>query len=173
MADELANLKRKRATLSSNVTRFTTTINGFSDTTTLDDVEHYRDRLQETLDRLTTLDDSIQNLIEDEEYAMDVDTCEEYIERSKRAVQKVSRAIETKISNSLRNVTVTPPGLNTVTSPSLATPTVKLPTIKLDPVTGNIEQWTRFWEQFDSSIDKNPSVSQINKHVFLRGYLEG
>ena len=54
MADELANLKRKRATLRSNVTRFTTTINGFSDTTTLDDLEHYRDSLQENFDRLTT-----------------------------------------------------------------------------------------------------------------------
>lgn len=57
-------------------------------------------------------------------------------------------------------------------TPSLTTPTVKLPTIKLDLFTGNIEQWTRFWEQVESSIDKNPSVSQINKHVFL-GYLEG
>ena len=27
--------------------------------------------------------------------------------------------------------------------------------------------------QFQSSVDTNPSVSQSNKHVFLRGYLEG
>jgi len=30
-----------------------------------------------------------------------------------------------------------------------------------------------FLEQFESSVDKNQSVSTINKHVFLRGYLEG
>ena len=49
----------------------------------------------------------------------------------------------------------------------------KLPTIKLEPFSGDIEAWPRFWEQFQSSVDINPSVSQINKHVFLRGYLDG
>ena len=33
--------------------------------------------------------------------------------------------------------------------------------------------WARFWEQFESSIDQDPTLSTINKHVFLRGYLEG
>jgi hypothetical protein len=52
-------------------------------------------------------------------------------------------------------------------------PTIKLPTIKLEPFSGDIELWPLFWEQFESSVDTNPSVSRINKHVFLRGYLEG
>nr|XP_042897565.1 uncharacterized protein LOC122269298 [Parasteatoda tepidariorum] len=50
--------------------------------------------------------------------------------------------------------------------------TVKLPTIKLDTFRGDIEQWQCFWEQFKSSIDDNNSLSLIDKHVFLRGYLE-
>ena len=33
--------------------------------------------------------------------------------------------------------------------------------------------WSLHKEQFQLSVDTNPSVSQINKHVFLRGYLEG
>jgi phosphopantetheine adenylyltransferase len=49
---------------------------------------------------------------------------------------------------------------------------IKLPTIKLEPFACNIETCSRFWEQFESSVDKNKSVSTINKHVFLRGYLE-
>jgi hypothetical protein len=48
---------------------------------------------------------------------------------------------------------------------------IKLPTIKFEPFAGNIETWSRFWEQFESSADKNHSVSTINKHIFLRGYL--
>jgi hypothetical protein len=49
-----------------------------------------------------------------------------------------------------------------------------LPTIKLEQFAGDIETWSRFWEQFESSVDKNQSVfTTINKHVFLRGYLEG
>jgi hypothetical protein len=36
-----------------------------------------------------------------------------------------------------------------------------------------VESWALFWEQFESSIDKDPSLYTIKKHVFLRGYLEG
>jgi hypothetical protein len=50
---------------------------------------------------------------------------------------------------------------------------VKLPPIKLEPFAGDVETWARFWEQFESSIDKDPTLSTVNKHVFLRGYLEG
>ena len=48
-----------------------------------------------------------------------------------------------------------------------------MPTIKLEPFAGDIETWSRFLEKFESSVVKNRSVSTINKHVFLRGYLEG
>ena len=49
----------------------------------------------------------------------------------------------------------------------------KLPPIKLEPFAWDVETWARFWEQFESSIDKDPTLSTVNKHVFLRGYLEG
>ena len=38
---------------------------------------------------------------------------------------------------------------------------------------GDVESWSRFWGQFRSSNDVDASLSTINKHVFLRGYLEG
>ena len=38
---------------------------------------------------------------------------------------------------------------------------------------GDVETWSRFWEQFRPSIDEDASLSTINKHIFLRGYLEG
>ena len=50
---------------------------------------------------------------------------------------------------------------------------MKLPAIKLDTFKGDMETWSRFWEQFRSSIDEDASLSTINKHVFLRGYREG
>jgi hypothetical protein len=48
-----------------------------------------------------------------------------------------------------------------------------LPPIRLEPFSGDIETWACFWEQFEASIDQDPSLSTINKHVFLRGYLDG
>jgi len=50
---------------------------------------------------------------------------------------------------------------------------VTLPPIKLEPFAGDVETWARFREQFESSINKDPNLSTVNKHVFLRGYLEG
>ena len=48
-----------------------------------------------------------------------------------------------------------------------------LPPLRLEPFAGDVEMWARFWEQFESSLDQDPTLSTINKHVFLRGYLEG
>jgi hypothetical protein len=56
MSDNLPILKRKRATLCSNNTRFVTAIKDATEGTTPDDLEHYRNRLQETLDHLTSID---------------------------------------------------------------------------------------------------------------------
>jgi hypothetical protein len=45
--------------------------------------------------------------------------------------------------------------------------------LKLEPFSGDIESWAWFWEQFESSFDKDSPLSVVNKHVFLRGYLQG
>ena len=45
-------------------------------------------------------------------------------------------------------------------------------TIKLERYSGDIETWARFWQQFKQSIDDDPSLTTINKHIFLWGYLE-
>jgi hypothetical protein len=50
---------------------------------------------------------------------------------------------------------------------------VEQPPIKVEPFSGDVESWSRFWEQFESSIDKDPHLSAVNKHVLLRGYLKG
>ena len=113
---------------------------------------------------------TIHGSLNDVEYATDFETCEVYIDSAKRSIYKVARAIDSRLSASMSTMR-----LATTTIPSHTTiaPTIKLPTIKLEPFSGDIEQWPRFWEQIQSSVDTNPSVSQINKHVFLRGYLEG
>jgi len=159
-------LKRKRATQCTHATRFMSTINAFDDSTNFEEIEHYRDRFQEILQNLITLDETIHDLLEDEEYAADAEKCED---SAKRAVRKANGIIKVKREAAPRTTSklqITHP------QPTLIQE-IKLPTIKLEPFAGNIETWSRFWEQFESSVDKNQSVSTINKHVFLRGYLEG
>jgi len=92
--DILHNLKRRRARERANATRFSTILEGFEDSTPLDDLEHYSGSLKETLDRLVSLDDSINDLLPDKEYEEDITSCEEYIDKTKRAIQKASRRID-------------------------------------------------------------------------------
>ena len=169
---EIKKLKRKRITERAKATRFITTINEFTGDTPLDECEHYRARLQETLDRLVRLDDSIQDLLEDSEYTADVEVCEEYIDSAKRAILKANQEIGRRLASSAASLSISElPSAPTARLP--VAHSVKLPPLRLEPFAGDVEMWARFWEQFESSIDQDPTLSTINKHVFLRGYLEG
>jgi len=103
MTDEpvikLHNLKSRRAREGANATRFSKMLDGFDDSTSLNDSEHYRGRMQETLDRLISLDDAIHDLLSDE-YEEDIQAYEEYINKTKRVIQKASRHMDNDLSAS-------------------------------------------------------------------------
>ena len=63
----LHNQKRRRARERANASRFCTWLDEIDNSTSLD-LQHYRWRLQETLDKLLSLDDAIHDLLYDEEY---------------------------------------------------------------------------------------------------------
>ena len=85
------------------------------------------------------------------------------MDKTKRAIQKPSRRIDDSM-----DVSTTPLSIDGLTQRSVPASTgsvprsVKLPAIKLEPFTGNIETWSRFWEQFRSSIDEDASLPTIN-----------
>jgi hypothetical protein len=72
MAEQLHSLKRKRARERSNITRFSRSINSFTEDTAHADYDHYKGRLEEALERMLKLDDTIHDLLNDEEYDADV-----------------------------------------------------------------------------------------------------
>ena len=166
-ADMLHYLRRRRARERANATRFTMNLEGFDDSTTLDDLEHFPGRLHETL---ISLDDAIHDLLPDKEYEEDAETCEEYIYKTKRAIQKASRPIDNSLSASTVRLSLDRPTQQTIPPPTCRiTHSVELPAIKLDAFKGDVETWSHFWEQLRSSIDEDASLPTINKHVFLRG----
>jgi len=79
------------------------------DSIPLDDLEHYHGRLKETLDRLISLDDSIHELLPDKESEEDVHTCDEYINKTKRASQRASRRIDSSLSVSTTRLSINGP----------------------------------------------------------------
>jgi hypothetical protein len=64
-AEILHNLKRRQAWERANATHLSTTLEDFEDSTSINEIQHYRGRLQETLDRLIALDDAIHDLLTD------------------------------------------------------------------------------------------------------------
>jgi len=167
-------LKRRRARERANATHFPTTLEGFEDSTSLDDLEHYRGRLQETLVRLIALDDVIHDLLPHKEYEEDTNTREKYIDKTKMTIQKASRRIDNSLSVSTTRLSIIGPTQQTAPAPTgSVTRSVKLRAIKMDPFKGDVETWSRFSDHFRSFIDEDASLSTINKHVFHRGYLEG
>ena len=171
---KLYNLKRKRTRETINATLFSTLVDGFGDSTSLDDFDHYRGRMQENLNRLISLDDAIHDLLFDKKYEDDIKACEEYINRTKRVIQKASRGMDNDLSASTARLSFhgsTQPTATVRTGP--VTHSVDILAIELEPFAGNFETLSRFWEQFRSSIDDDASLSIINKDVFLRGYLPG
>jgi len=91
--EKLQKLKRERATQCVHATRFMNAINTFDDSTDIEKLEHYRDRLQEALQNLILLDESVHDLLDDEEYAADAEKCEELVDGAKRAVRKFDRIV--------------------------------------------------------------------------------
>lgn len=138
----LRNLtRRKPTTQRANDTRFIGLLNDTDDATALDEVEHYHDRLQESVRNLMDLDDAIQDFLDDVEYDVDVQTCEEYMDKCKRAIRKARNFVEQW--SSARDSNVTPPKSDALARFAIA-PVIKLPTIKLKPFYGNIEEWRGF-----------------------------
>ena len=136
---KIHNLKRRRSRERVNATRFSTLLDGFEDSTSLHDFEHYRGRLQATLDRLISLDDAIHDLLSDDEYEEDIKACEEYIDKTKWAIQKASRCMANDLSASTARLNIHGSTQPTATVPiGLVTQSVKLPAIKLEPFAGNV-----------------------------------
>ena len=152
-AVKLHNLKRRRTRERANATHFSTLLDGFDDSTSLDDFEHYRGRLQENLDRLISLDDAIHNLLSDNEYEEDIQACEEYIDKTKQTIQKASRRMDNDLSASTARLSIHRSTQPTATIPvGPVSHSVKLPAIRLEPFAGNVETWSRFWEWFDPPL---------------------
>jgi hypothetical protein len=91
------NLKIRQTEERANDIRFTIMLDGFEDSTPLDVIEHYCGHSKETLERLIFLDDSIRVLLPDKQYEEDIKTCEDYTDKTKRAIKKASRGIENSL----------------------------------------------------------------------------
>jgi hypothetical protein len=81
--EKLKKLKRKRATQRGLAARFMNAIDTFDDSAGLEELEHHKNRHQGVLQNLTALDESVQDLLEGEEYEAGAEKCEELVDGAK------------------------------------------------------------------------------------------
>ena len=55
--------------------------------------------------------------------------------------------------------------------PQTATVQAKLPKLEVRKFGGNISEWREFWDSFESAIDRNETLAEIDKFSYLRGLL--
>jgi hypothetical protein len=91
----------------------------------------------------------MHELLDDSEYDADLQKYEEYIESAKGAILRTSRQMERNSATSTTNVTITDAREAAATlAPIVPSAAIRLPPIKLEPFSGDIETWARFGEKF-------------------------
>ena len=51
-------------------------------------------------------------------------------------------------------------------------PKAKLPKLEVKKFSGRLQDWQEFWDSFQSSIDKNASLSAVDKFAYLRSLVQ-
>ena len=46
--------------------------------------------------------------------------------------------------------------------------TARLPKLEEKKFSGRIQEWQQFWDTFESTIDKNESLTAVDKFAYLR-----
>ncbi|GFQ66050.1 DUF1758 domain-containing protein [Trichonephila clavata] len=136
------------------------------------DIEFNTERLQIKLYELTLVDDEIHDFLNDQECSEDIIECEKYSENAHLQLFNSKKKANTSaaiLPCSRIGSSPTPDSIHYASPPNI---TVKLPTVNINTFYGEIEEFHSFWERFENCIDKNESLSQIDKHMFLRGYLD-
>ena len=127
---------------------------------------------------LTELDNEILKLLEEKEDAVEDEELENEIEESCNIRAEIRANIT--IMNALLVSTPQPAESLaaeqlTETAPPQRSVRVKLPIRKLEvkKLSGKIHEWQEFWDNYESAIDSNKNLSDVDKFSYLRGLIEG
>ncbi|GFT86765.1 integrase catalytic domain-containing protein [Nephila pilipes] len=159
--ENINKLRLKRSTLRSKVTRLTGKLNNADG---IDKAFFDVEQLEGTVKDLKLVNEAIHDLINDEDYERDTVDCEKCFDTYKLAIFNTKRKVSANINNVSSSEFSPPSNINM---------SVKLPTIKINTFFGGIEEFPSFWERFNSCIDSKACLSLVDKHIFLRGYLDG
>ncbi|XP_075743772.1 uncharacterized protein LOC142802692 [Rhipicephalus microplus] len=177
---DIDRMKRKRAVVRTSTTKLLNDIATMEDDASLGELE-------EKINLLTLKEDSLKELDREIEIGVEDDALEEEIACSENYKEKINVA-RTKVQLMLRELSCTnaasvSASLDRTSSSSdqressrnipQVTPTVKLPKLEIAKFNGELRQWQGFWSQFDTTINANHHLSNVDKFKYLNSYLTG
>ena len=142
--------------------------------------KHYKSTLERKRDVINDLDKSISKGIKDEEIEAEIEETSEFtnaINLTLIALEeaKISKENEGKNVENASQPESSPPleeGNHNTSSISIGSKVrARLPKLQLSTFNGNYTEWQSFWDNFESVIDSNEDLSEIDKFSYLRASL--
>ncbi|GFV41036.1 integrase catalytic domain-containing protein [Trichonephila clavipes] len=173
-ADEIKN---KRKALKSSATKFVNNLNTIlGNETNVHSLEIVYNQLIEKIDCLKIADNELLSVIDVKDIEKEVGQCESFMENLISYKCKISQKIA-----SLTPPIVPPTIVNTTNLPSSTIDTltheprssIKLPKLIVNKFYGDHKNWLEFLSQFENTIDKNSSLSKIEKLIYLKSLVGG
>ena len=166
----MSNISTKRRTRTTHINSvhktFDNAIKGLSNldesTICFEDLSGYHGTLVDKFSKIQTLDDEISLLLEDDaELQTDVDKATEFSIYFHKNIEKINTLMlkNKRPTNEKETLSSSKPSL------------LKLPSLNLTPFNGIQENWQAFFDNFICAIDKNDSLSNIQKLTYLRNSL--
>ena len=157
MSDELAKKKRIRGGHKASATKIMRQISEHVRSETPDETKLacLKRALNEKFTTIKALDDEISGLIEDESVVEDIDTADQFKEMIFNSLFSIDHLMEKlKIKNPAPRV----PTAHSQTR-------VKLPKLHLRSFSGDLTEWTGFWESFQSAVHNNDELTDIESSI--------
>lgn len=166
--ERLKLLISKRAIIKGQLTKFNTFLENFDPQKTVSELKVRLEKIEASFENYHEIQSEIMYLQDvDPEANTDVDNFETaYFEL-------VGRARELLLNSETSNSAITNTSPISNSSENLIHAQVKLPTLKLPEFRGSYQEWVPFHETFNSLIETNTSLNNIQKFHYLLSCLKG
>lgn len=132
-------------------------------------LEHYETTLKGKANVILELDHIILDKIDEEEIESEIEDSSKFMDELNLCLIELSKFTNSSSSQPEVNVIQS----NGHTSENSLSSKVKLPKLELTTFDGTFINWLPFWENFQSLIDSNEGLSEVDKFSYLKTALKG
>ena len=155
------------------LTKCTEALSGSIDPDLIKKLKEWKINLNERLDILKELDNDILNLIPtDKDIEHETDSAGVFRESIYEVIVHIDEVLEEYESKEV-NVSSEGSQGQGAQAKVISAATTKLPKLVLKKFNGQPMAWQEFDDAFDSSVHKNPSLSDVDRFNYLRNLVEG